>query len=133
MSNAVQVKPVREPSQLRRWDLRIAGIDYSFHTCARPGRSVGKHDAVDDVIVLEWAGGLPGGRDVTVVSLLGEKPNGKNEYSFYSFFAKGLTFNDWLSKQEIDRSISAVGVGAAFNVICRCEDMLELGRDLLLG
>jgi hypothetical protein len=39
------------------------------------------------------------------VSLLGQKPNGKSEFSFYSFFARSQSFQEWLNDHTTDRTI----------------------------
>jgi hypothetical protein len=100
--------PRAEPWRLKRWRLPSLQGTHAFYTCARPGRSLGKQADVPDAVVLEWARGLPGDADVIVVSLLGQKPNGTKEYSFYSFFAHGQTLQDWLSDQNIERTIHIV-------------------------
>jgi hypothetical protein len=96
-----------EPSRLMRWRLSSLLEEHSFYTCARPGRSLGRHAKVPDSVVVEWARGLPDG-EVVVISLLGKKPNGKDEHSFYSFFERRQSLQDWLADQEIGREIRVV-------------------------
>jgi hypothetical protein len=43
-----------------------------------------------------------------LVSLLGRKPNGKDEYSFYSFFTRGVSPQHWLSELDIGREVCVV-------------------------
>ena len=73
-----------EPYKLRRWKKKDDTIAIDFWTCARPGRSKGPHGSVSDEIVVKWISHLPPGVD-TIISLLGTKPNGMSEFSFYSF------------------------------------------------
>lgn len=97
-----------EPFRLKRWLLPGAGEHREFYTCARPGRSGGSHKKVADHVIYEWVRGMPGGEGLVVVSLLGEKPNGINEFSYYSFFDRGLSFQDWLDHNDIGRSVEVV-------------------------
>jgi hypothetical protein len=41
-------------------------------------------------------------------ALLGQKPNGKDEYSFYSFFQMGWSLQDWLASQAVERGIRII-------------------------
>lgn len=72
-------------------------------TCARPGRSLGtKRSKIDDDIVKNWVSGLPLGRPLHLIMLLGSKPAPKNisEYSYYSF--RGVHETKLLTKKSID-------------------------------
>jgi hypothetical protein len=89
-----------EPYRLKRW--RLGAVH--FFTCARPGRSESADQPVPDEIVHCWVRGLPGPK-TAIVSLLGSKPSGLSEYSFYSFAggsdtaeerASRPTFQEWL-------------------------------------
>ncbi len=87
-----------------------------FSQCARPGRSgnpSSKAAPVSDDFVRRWVLGLPGPR-TAIVSLLGRKPGGTSEFSFYSF--RGgfdlasdrpgcLSFQEWLDKWHDPLSI----------------------------
>ena len=75
---------LKEPYRLIRWKPKgpLAG---QFFTCARPGRSKDAQAKIRDEVVDSWVKGLPVSQKVTIVSLLGRKPNGKSEFSFYSF------------------------------------------------
>ncbi len=77
-----------KPYKLRRWRWNDGESSYYFFTCARPGRT-GKEESkkakVPDIVVNNWLSGLPGPM-TAIVSLLGRKPNGMSEYSFYSFY-----------------------------------------------
>jgi hypothetical protein len=101
----MHLKPLK-PYMLRRW--RIGGLDY-FFTCARPGRTgnpVSKNSQVQDSLVRRWVLGLPG-PNTAIVSLLGSKPDGRSEFSFYSFYGGfdlpaenpgRLSFQQWVDK-----------------------------------
>lgn len=86
-----------EPYRLRRWRLPTFG-ETCLYTCARPGRSKGSKGKVSDQLLHDWIAGLPKRENVTVISLLGTKPDGTSEYSFYSFFGKGWSFQRWLNQ-----------------------------------
>jgi len=82
----IAVKPIK-PYMLKRWRLDTTGPPLWFFTCARPGRSgnpSSKIASVSDDLVQRWVLGLPGPR-TAIVSLLGRKPDGTSEFSFYSF------------------------------------------------
>jgi len=105
-----------EPYKLRRWRSRLNNR-LEIYTCARPGRSRGADGAVSDSIVDNWIKGLPGEGKVTIVSLLGRKPNGDSEFKFYSFHGKSDTaserkkkpsFQEWIDRRNYDRSIQVI-------------------------
>jgi len=87
-----------------------------FFTCARPGRTghpASKHAQVPDDLVHRWVLGLPGPK-TAIVSLLGRKPDGLSEFSFYSFYggfdlqsehSGCLSFQEWLDRWHGDQSI----------------------------
>jgi hypothetical protein len=52
---------------------------------------------VPDRLVFEWAHGLPGSTEIFIISLLGKKPSGTNEFSFYSSFDGAESFQEWLN------------------------------------
>jgi len=69
-----------------------------LYTCARPGRSLGRKQAqISDAVVDAWVAGIakeiqfrptgmPCSSDkVVIISLLGRKPSGLSEFSYYSF------------------------------------------------
>jgi hypothetical protein len=61
--------------------------------------------------LIQWswrARALPGDNGVVVISLLGVKPNGKDEHSFYSFFSRGQSLQDWLGQRNAGRKIHIV-------------------------
>ena len=107
------LKPTK-PYMLRRW--RIGVPSKYFFTCARPGRTghaASKNTPVPDSEVHRWVLGLPG-PNTAIVSLLGRKPDGKSEFSFYSFYggfdrrsdrASALSFQEWLTYWHGDRHI----------------------------
>src|SRR5436309_1858049 len=91
-----------EPHNKKRWQKRSSLL----FTCARPRIDESKNDPVDDKIVNQWVRDLPG-QNTVIVSLLGKKPNGKSEYSFYSFCGR-QTFQAWLNERYPDRSIQVI-------------------------
>lgn len=76
-----------------------------FYTCARPGRSKGSRGKVPDKLLHDWVNGLPTNNNVIVVSLLGQKPDGTSELSFYSFHDKGQSFQQWLDQYHEEKAI----------------------------
>lgn len=59
----------------------------TLHLCSArtdQGRTV-EDASVPDQVVRQWVLGLPGPAEVVVVSLLGRKPDGSSEFSFYTF------------------------------------------------
>jgi hypothetical protein len=105
-----------EPYRKRRWRRASDATRIAFFTCARPGRSKSKDQPVSDKTVHQWVNNLPG-PDTSIVSLLGDKPDGMSEFWFYSFYggwddpaeARGrLSFQAWLDKWHADRSIQVV-------------------------
>ncbi len=109
------VKPIK-PYMLKRWRLDTTPLPLWFYTCARPGRSgksASKVALVPDDVVHRWVLGLPGPR-TAIVSLLGRKPDGTSEFSFYSFFGgfdrrsdrpRCFSFQEWLNKWHSALSI----------------------------
>jgi hypothetical protein len=99
-----------EPYRLRYWRVPTGKLA----TCARPGRSKYKDASrVPDNITHQWVQNLPGPNTV-VMSLLGRKPNGTSEYSFYPFYGGFDTanerrgrpsFQEWLKENHADLSI----------------------------
>jgi hypothetical protein len=89
---------------------------YYFFTGARPGRTgdpASKHGHVPDDLVHRWVLGLPG-PNTAIVSLLGRKPDGLSEFSFYSFYGGfdlpsehpgRLSFQQCLARWHRNRSI----------------------------
>ena len=67
---------------LRRW--RSPDGSQQLYTCARPGRSKGKDQVIEDQTVHEWARDLPGGTNTVIVSLLGVKTVLAARASFHS-------------------------------------------------
>ncbi len=100
---------------LRRWKAATTPIAH-FFTCARPGRTgdpATKDRPVPDNLVRRWVLGLPGPK-TAIVSLLGQKPDGLSEFSFYSFYggfdlpsenAGHPSFQEWLARWHGDLSI----------------------------
>jgi len=57
-------------------------------------------------VIDQWFNNLPGPNTV-IVSLLGTKPDGVSEHSFYSFYKK-QTFQEWLLDRYPDRPIQVI-------------------------
>jgi hypothetical protein len=109
-----------EPYRLEKHSLKAALINGFFYTCARPGRSLGRQKSVvTDEAVHAWikginkemqsgASGDHGIKDeIAIVSVLGRKPHGLSEFSYYSFRGgfdlveerpNCLTWQEWLTK-----------------------------------
>lgn len=112
-----RLKPSK-PYMLRRWQIvpPASSLESFFFTCARPGRTsdpATKYAQVSDETVHRWVLGLPG-PDTAIVSLLGRKPDGLSEFSFYSFYGGfdppsehpgRLSFHEWLDRWHGDLSI----------------------------
>jgi hypothetical protein len=110
------LKPLK-PYMLRRWRTGAPPNCHCFFTCARPGRTgdpASKDAPVSDVQVHRWVLGLPG-PNTSIVSLLGRKPDGDSEFSFYSFYGGFdlpsehpgcLSFQEWLTRWHQDRFIA---------------------------
>ena len=116
MTTLANPKPER-PFRLRRWHLHGTDRAIVFYTCARPGRSgnpSSRTASVTDKTVSAWVRGLPGS-NVAIISLLGKKPDGMSEYSFYSF-SGGLDrqtdqkprFASWLRERHLDLEIELI-------------------------
>ena len=97
-----------EPWRLRRWKPPSSSASAGFYTCARPGRSKGSAGKVPDKLLHDWVQGLPAASDVVVVSLLGQKPSGTSEFSFYSFYDKGRSFQQWLDQNYGEKTVQVV-------------------------
>lgn len=94
----------------------MSPTSYHLFTCARPGRTgdpATRHRPVPDELVHRWVLGLPGPK-TAIVSLLGQKPDGLSEFSFYSFYG-GFdlpsdhpgrpSFQEWLERWHSNLSI----------------------------
>ena len=105
-----------KPYMLRRWRTGATPNCYYFFTCARPGRTgnpASKYACISDEMVHRWVLGLPGPK-TAIVSLLGRKPDGLSEFSFYSFYGGfdlpsehpgRLSFQQWLAHWHEDLPI----------------------------
>jgi hypothetical protein len=106
----------QKPYMLRRWRIGDPSSRQYFFTCARPGRTgarESKDAPVSDDLVHRWVRGLPGPQ-TAIVSLLGCKPDGRSEFSFYSFFGGfdrrsentgRFSFQEWITRWHQDLSI----------------------------
>jgi hypothetical protein len=140
-----------EPYKLRRWRRKSSRDQVPFFTCARPGRSKGNSGPVSDQIVAKWVNGLPGVRPAIIVSLLGRKPDGLSEFSFYSFAGVLETpmerggrplFEDWLYNRHpgcVERVIEhpttdfkPIGVSTLAAAAADIEAYLSSGRTVVL-
>jgi hypothetical protein len=146
------VKPIK-PYMLKRWRLDATQPPLWFFTCARPGHSgnpASKTGYVSDNLVHRWILGLPGPCTV-IVSLLGRKPDGTSEFSFYSFHGGfdlpsarpgSLAFRDWLNKWHGALSIvlrehptcdfKPVSPETLEAVSCEIQDFASQGRTVIL-
>ena len=106
-----------EPYKLRRWRRKSSPDLISLFTCARPGRSRGNDGSVPDATVDKWVRGLPGVSPIAILSLLGRKPDGLSEFSFYSFSGdfekpeergRRPTFQQWLAQRQSERGIEVI-------------------------
>lgn len=97
-----------EPHRLREWLVPSGRL----FTCGRPGRSKHK-DAkrVPDAVIRNWVENLPGPHPV-IISLLGRKPDGTSEFSFYPFSggfesptAARRSFQGWLNEHYPEKEI----------------------------
>ena len=97
-----------EPYRLREWRVPVGRL----FTCGRPGRSKWKDASrVPEKALRDWVQNLPEEK-LVVVSLLGRKPDGTSEYSFYPFRGgydppdeSVPTFEAWLAKHYPERGI----------------------------
>lgn len=109
------MKPLK-PYMRKCWRIGEPPNFVYFFTCARPGRTgdpASRHAPVPDDLVHRWVLGLPSPH-AAIVSLLGRKPDGLSEFSFYSFYGGfdlpsehtgRLSFQQWLDRWHKDRSI----------------------------
>lgn len=109
------LKPLK-PYMLKRWRVNMQPKPLSFFTCARPGRTGNpstKTKPVPDETVHRWVLGLPGPK-TALISLLGRKPDGTSEFSFYSFYGgfdspsdrEGcISFQEWFGKWHRDLAV----------------------------
>ena len=97
-----------EPCRWRRWKIPPSSARTDFYTCARPGRSKGSKGKVSDRLLRDWVLGLPKKGNVVVVSLLGHKPDGTSEFSFYSFFGRGGSFQQWLDREYPKKAVKVL-------------------------
>src|SRR5208283_79193 len=87
-----------EPYRLKRHNFKDGQMAGCLFTCARPGRSMGAKKAkIGDDVVDAWIAGIGNEVDcgnsrrplsneqIIMISLLGRKPNGLSEFSYYSF------------------------------------------------
>ena len=106
-----------EPFKLRRWKRAGSPERIPLFTCARPGRSQSKQDKVPNAIADKWVAGLPGDTKTAIVSLLGRKPDGTSEFSFYLFHGKDdspderarrPSFQQWLDERHLARDVQVI-------------------------
>ena len=84
---------------MKRWRRRAVTDAIPIYTCARPGRGrFGPQAQVPDSEVIRWLSELPKHRPLSIISLLGHKPDGMDEHAFYSF-RDASGFQKWLGRQ----------------------------------
>ena len=108
LDGAASRAKTQEPFRLTKWQLPECSA-WHLYTCARPGRSGGRNSNVAAQTVIDWARGLPGTSDAAIISLLGKKPTGRSEFSFYSSFDDSRSFEKWLNANVANRKFSVVG------------------------
>jgi len=142
-----------EPSNLKVFQSRKEPFAARLFTAARPGRSLGRAiPKISDETVYAWARGLlPLSSQLHIISLLGTKPNGLSEYSYYSFRGsrgsleidfKKPTFQEWLNDRfGLERfvvvdfpTIDTMPIEAAMiTEICQCTtSLLMTSNDVLI-
>lgn len=87
------------PYMMKRWRRKDSPEATPIYTCARPGRRLGARKDVPDSEVIRWISELPKHRPLSIISLLGTKPDGMDEHAFYSF-RDAAGFQKWLAKQS---------------------------------
>jgi hypothetical protein len=95
---------------------------------------------VPDAVVLKWIEDLPEGAELSLVSLLGKKPDGTDEHSFYSFkTASG--FHTWLENNSPRKiflfshpttDFSPVGAELCAEISARIDAELSHGRTVIV-
>lgn len=88
-----------KPYMMKRWRRKASPEAIPIYTCARPGRRLGPRGKVTDSEVMRWICGLPNHRPLSIISLLGKKPDGTDEHSFYSF-RNADGFQMWIAKRS---------------------------------
>jgi len=124
-----------------------------FFTSARPGRTgnpASKFGAVPDDVVHRWILGLPK-PNTAIVSLLGRKPDGLSEFSFYSFYggfdlpsehSARLSLREWVERWHGDKLIvvrehptcdfTPLGAETLDAIAQDMYDLLSIGRTVVL-
>jgi hypothetical protein len=133
-----------EPYRLREWKVPVGRL----FTCGRPGRSKWK-DApkIPEDALHKWTQNLPEGK-LVIISLLGRKPDGTSEYSFYPFHGGfdtndgSPTFETWLQKCCPGREIvvrehptvdfQAISSETLQKISADIRNFLELGATVVL-
>lgn len=87
------------PYMMKRWRRKSAPDAIPVYTRARPGRQLGSRSPVSDSEVLRWLDEMPKHKPLSIISLLGRKPDGMDEHSFYSF-RDAAGFGRWLDAKS---------------------------------
>ena len=103
---------LKEPYRLYRCVPKMEPIRGDLFTRARPGRSNEPPvKGVPDEWVDAWVKGLPGSKAIVIDFLLGCKPEGRSQFSFYTGGFDKLTDriarpsnNDWTPVTQTDRT-----------------------------
>ena len=85
--------------RMKRWRHKSSPDAMPIYTCARPGRRLGPKASVPDCEVNRWLSELPKHRPLTIISLLGHKPDGMDEHAFYTF-KDASGFRTWIAKES---------------------------------
>lgn len=88
-----------ERFKLRRWRNASSMDAILLFSCAWPGRSLRRRSKVCDEVVMRGVDGLPGKGKISLISLMGCKPDGTDEHSFYSL-STAMGFQKWLEKHS---------------------------------
>lgn len=146
-----------EPINLREWK-PIAPADHRgrLFTCGRPGRGTAGYcrekKLVDDGTIHRWVTGLPNGKILHIVSLLGRKRSrgaertGFSEFGYYPFRSEkepgtAPTFQEWLDERYTRRfvvhefpTVDAQGIPSQdLNKIKRCVlDLIERNNTVVV-
>lgn len=91
---------------MKRWRRSSSRAVEPIYTRARPGRQRGANGSVPDSEISRWLNELPRNRPLSVISLLGQKPDGRDEHSFYSF-RNAAGFKNWLQNARPGTNVFA--------------------------
>ena len=120
---------------MKRWRHKSSPDAVPIYTRARPGRQLGPNAPVSDSEVKRWLSELPKHRPLTIISLLGHKPDGMDEHAFYSF-RDASGFRAWIAKKSQD-AIKVISHPTTDFSVVDAETIMairdDLDRELSLG